>query len=179
MKEAQYEKPVQKYPYEEKAGDQQGTKPDLGTMMLNSKFRKKEAFDEKDDFFEWLDQPSNNMPVNICVKAMKQVDEDDRVKFKKHRNMNDVNTKDMMSQTSYTVLVILAVLMMMLRLVPIQQRFKEEHNCDKECRSFPHLKKLVVWKRYLCMVLGIYFNSLKMLISNMRRSAIQWTIKKL
>ena len=175
MKEAQYEKPVQKYPYEEKAGDQQGTKPDLGTMMLNSKFRKKEAFDEKDDFFEWLDQPSNNMPVNICVKAMKQVDEDDCVKFKKHKNMNDFQAKDMMSLTSFTALVVLAVLM----IIPRQQKFKEENNCDKECGSFPHLRKLVVWKRYYCMVLGTCFNSLEVLISNMTRNAIQRTITKL
>ena len=109
---------------------------------------------------------------------MKQVDEDERVKFKKDRNMNDVKTKDMMSLTSYTVLVVLAVLMIMPRLVPRQQKFKGENNCDKECRSFPHLRKLVVWKRYFCMVLGICFNSLEVLISNMRRNAIQWTIKK-
>ena len=126
------------------------------------------------------------MPVNISVKAMKQVDEDNRVIFKKHRNMNDVNTKDMMSQTSYTVLVVLAVLMMMPKLVPRQQRFKEEHNCDKMCRmkkmswNYSYQmslmnKKLVGWKTSLCMVLG----SLKMLISDMRRSAIQWTIKYL
>ena len=115
LKEAQYKEPVQKYPFEEKAGGQQGTKPDLGKMM--NKFRTNEVFEEKD-----------NMPVN---KAMKQVDEDNRVIFKKHRNMNDVDTKDMIS---YTVLVVLAVLMMIPKLVPRQQRFKEEHNCDKMCR---------------------------------------------
>ena len=149
--------------------------------------------EQENEFFKWLDDHSNLIPATTSVTVMEQVGEpeDTHGKFKKiskvDKSINDVKTMHMMSVPTYIPLVVLTVLMMMTRLVPgtdsktvkRQQKFKEAKNCSDECCNCPNLRKLLALKSSLYMILGTCFNSLRMLISQTKRKAITWTIKKL
>ena len=149
--------------------------------------------EQENEFFKWLDDQSSVIPATTSVKVLEKVGEpvDTSGKFKKiskvNKSIDDVKTMNMMSVPTCIPLVVLTVLIMMTRLVPEtnsktvnrQQKFKGTKNNSDECCNCPNLRKLLALKSSVYMILGTCFTSLRMLISQTKRKAITWTIKKL